>query len=320
MRPLHATDPARTTPETLRTLLVRDGYLYLPGLLDPDDALSVERDLRAALHSVGWLAGPERLTVARPGLRFSADSFATVYPAVQRVESFHALAHHPRVRALAGSLLGEDVFCHPAKVVRLAAPTGDALTYATLAHQDFVVQHVAADVLTFWIPLTDCSPERQGLRILPGSHREGFLPIDPGQNGARPLYLDVPADDARWATADYRLGDVVVFHSLTVHSGGANTSSELRISADLRYQRTDEPMLAEFAHPHGWPSTPDWPALTSGWSSTRWCELPDGIDLVPSPGVPYDDLLTTLRAPYSRLLGPPRAGTPAHAVRKDKTP
>lgn len=318
MRALTATDHRAAGPEELRARLVADGYVYLPGLLDAADVLTAQEDLRRALHAAGWLAGTDDLTVARRDLRFSADSFATVYPAVQRVESFHRLAHHPRLSGLARSLLGGTVFCHPAKVVRLAPPTRDARTYATRAHQDFVVQHVAADVLTFWIPLADCSAERQGLRIIPGSHRGGYLPTDPGQGGARPLYLDVSPDDARWATAEYRPGDVVLFHSLTVHGGGPNTTDELRVSADIRYQRTDEPMRAEFAHPHGWPRTPDWPELTAGWHTTRWCELPAEVELVPLPtDVSYDELLTRLRAPYSRLLGSPDAGRHPQVTRKD---
>lgn len=318
MRELLVTQHTDTTTDELRARLVTDGYLYLPGFLDPAEVMAVQTELRPALHRAGWLAGPADLTVARSGLRFSADSFAVLYPVVQRVESFHRLAHHPSLSSLARSLLEGPVFCHPAKVVRLAPPTADARTYATRAHQDFVVQHVVTDVLTMWIPLAECTLERQGLRIIPRSHRHGYLPTDPAQGGARPLYLDVSPDDPRWATAEYRLGDVVLFHGLTVHGGGPNSTTSLRISADIRYQRTDEPMLAEFAHPHGWPRTPDWPELTQGWNSRTWYELPDEVDLVPLPAnLSYEEVLTRLRAPHSRLLGPPFPGPHPLATRKD---
>ncbi|MFJ1708966.1 phytanoyl-CoA dioxygenase family protein [Kitasatospora sp. NPDC088346] len=289
--------------EALRDRLADDGYLYLPGLLDPAGPAAVQAELRAALHGIGWLTDPDRLTVSGDGLRFERRSFGEVYPAVQRLEAFHRLAFTPRLWTFMETFLGGPAFCHPARVVRLALPSADPGRYATRAHQDYVVQHVTTDALTVWLPLTDCDRTRQGLRLIPGSQAAGFLPTDPEQGGRRPLYLPVAADDERWATADFRLGDVVVFHSLTVHGGGPNSSREIRLSADVRYQLTTEPLRAEFAHPHGWPVTPDWDELAAGWESREWIRLDPAVELRELPGdVDYGAYLAGLTAPPSRLL------------------
>ncbi|MDT0266578.1 phytanoyl-CoA dioxygenase family protein [Streptomyces sp. DSM 44915] len=320
MRTLERTEGWRPgdDPGPLRERLVADGYLYLPGFLDPAEVLAVQRELRAVLAEVGWLADADSLRVGADDLRFTAESFATVYPAVQRVESFHRLGCHPELAALTGALLAGPVFCHPARVLRLAPPTAADGGYFTRAHQDFVVQHVTTDALTLWLPLADCTARRQGLRVLPGSHWNGYLPTDASVGGARPLYLDVPWDHPDWATADFRPGDLVVFHSLTVHGGGPNTSDQLRLSADIRYQRHDDPMRAEWTHPHGWPRTPDWPELTGDWSSRAWIEVPPEVPLVPLPtGVPYADILRDLHAPPSRLLATAGAGHPDQGTRDD---
>lgn len=293
----------------LRDRLAEDGYLYLPGVLDITEVDAIQAELRAALHAIGWLKDPGALAVAEPEIGFRTESFRTVYPAVLRLESVHRLAFTPVLWALMEGLLGGEIFCHPARVVRLAPPSARPDEYATRAHQDFVVQHVTTDAVTAWIPFTDCDETRQGLRLIPGSHRRGFLPTDASLGGRRPLYLPVPPDDPAWASVDYTRGDLVLFHSLTVHGGGPNTSNELRMSADVRYQLTDEPLRADFAHPHGWPITPDWDELSVDWETDRWHRLPDRVRLIPMPeDVDYGEYLARLTAPPSRLLArPPRS-------------
>ncbi|MEU3031251.1 phytanoyl-CoA dioxygenase family protein [Streptomyces incarnatus] len=301
---LSSADVADETSK-LTSQLVRDGYVYLPGFLSTEKVEAVNRHLRQALHGIGWLAGPEKSQVA-PGAepKFTGESFRQVYPVIQRLELFHQLAHDEKILRLMAGLLGGSIFCHPAKVCRISTPSAADGAYFTRAHQDFVVLHTCSDVLTAWIPFTPCTTESQGLRILAGSHQDGFLPTDASVGGARPLYLPVDANDPRWMTADYAVGDMVVFHSLTVHGGGPNRSDAVRLSADVRYQRTDdEPMRAEFAHPHGWPRTPDWDDLCAGWSTRAWVETPVTVPLEPMPtDISYGAYLSTLVAPPSRLL------------------
>lgn len=279
---------------SLRERLVDDGYLYLPGLLEPSGLLALQEELRRVLVGAGWLA--ERTGLAMPRCR--SDSFTAVYPAVQRIEAAHRLAHHSRIDALMADLLDGPVFCHPPKVIRLVPPTAPESRFSIRSHQDFSVLQLSADVLTCWIPLVQCTSACQGLRILPGSHLRGYLRPNPALGGSRPIYLDVLPDDPNWAIADYRIGDVVVFHSLTVHAGGPNTSGLLRMSIDVRYQRTDEPLFSDFLHPHGWPRTPDWASLCEGWETTRWHQVPPEVPIVASPA----EISYELPVPRSRLL------------------
>ena len=46
----------------------------------------------------------------------------------------------------------------------------------------------------------------------------------------------------RWLTADYRMGDVVLFNVYTVHGGTDNHSDRIRLSTDTRYQLASEPL------------------------------------------------------------------------------
>jgi ectoine hydroxylase-related dioxygenase (phytanoyl-CoA dioxygenase family) len=87
---------------------------------------------------------------------------------------------------------------------------------------------------TVWIPLGDCPLDLGGLAVAPGSHRHGLLPHageGTGQQG-----VDV-APEATWESADYRCGDVLAFHGLTLHRALENrTTHRLRLSADFRYE------------------------------------------------------------------------------------
>lgn len=48
---------------------------------------------------------------------------------------------------------------------------------------------------------------------------------------------------ARWATADFKLGDVVIFPMLTFHGSLVNTvPGQLRLNADVRYQPASHPV------------------------------------------------------------------------------
>jgi ectoine hydroxylase-related dioxygenase (phytanoyl-CoA dioxygenase family) len=44
----------------------------------------------------------------------------------------------------------------------------------------------------------------------------------------------------RWVTANYRMGDVVIFHIYTLHGSTDNVSDRIRISTDTRYQAADQ--------------------------------------------------------------------------------
>ena len=47
--------------------------------------------------------------------------------------------------------------------------------------------------------------------------------------------------EGRWTGGPMRVGDVLVFHSLTAHKGIENRSARLRMSIDCRFQRVRDP-------------------------------------------------------------------------------
>lgn len=290
-------------PTALRERLIEDGYLYLSNWLGRDVFDGVISDLQAGLAKIGWLDDPSTLELQSYGRTFTGDSYANGYASVQRVESFHQMSHNEALMRLMRDVLQTDVFCHPAHVCRVAFPKDDQTVYSTRPHQDFSALHVCSDVLTAWIPLCPCDEQRPGLQVIPRSHRNGYIRTDPLVGGTRPLYINVPADAPDWATARYKVGDVLVLHCLLIHAALVNRSHAVRLSVDFRYQPVQDPIREEYLHPHGYPRTPDWAKLTEGWSSREWIEVPASVRVEPFPaGVDFADYVATLKAPRSQLL------------------
>jgi ectoine hydroxylase-related dioxygenase (phytanoyl-CoA dioxygenase family) len=46
----------------------------------------------------------------------------------------------------------------------------------------------------------------------------------------------------QWQTAEFKMGDAVIFGMFTMHGSLTNTSNRYRFSCDTRYQRADEPV------------------------------------------------------------------------------
>jgi hypothetical protein len=285
--------------------LVETGYLYLPAFFEPSDVVPARDGLTTALLGAGWVDDAD-LSVATRGRAFRGADFHRRYGPVQGVEAMHRLAHSTRLMDLMGALHGVPVFTYPYKVARLALPSDDD-EFFTPPHQDFAGIHLTTDVLTAWLPLTPCTADNTGLMLLPGSHLHGFLAPDPTVGSTRPHYANVAADHPDWSCSDYAPGDLVVFHSLTVHCSGPNRSRRLRASLDFRYQSPQDPVRPEKLHPYGWPSAAEWSDLTTGWSTTRWIDYPDDVEVRPfPPGIGLADYLAGLVAPVSRLLASAR--------------
>ncbi len=117
--------------------------------------------------------------------------------------------------------------------------------------------------------------------------------------------LDVVTGD-EWVEGQVNAGDVLIFHSLTVHAAAPNVSDRMRISLDCRFQdarRTLHPSNLVFAGESG----KSWEKTYAGWQSDSlqyyWRKLP--LTLKPTRE-DLEDLAIhvedpALRARYARM-------------------
>jgi len=266
--------PLLGDPEALRERAEKDGMLYFKGLIPREDILKVRMDILRLLEKRGLTDSrhelAEGMADAEAVDRLPAQELAwngvgvtfEVYREVQKLESFHALAHHANLLAMYRDLFGDEPFPHPRNIGRIMLPHREVK--ATPSHQDFL--HIQGEEATWtaWIPLGDVPRELGGLAVLAGSHRSGLLGVveAPGAGGLESILCGL---DYEWRTVDYEAGDVLTFNSLTVHKSTPNrVPGRIRMSCDYRYQALKPGAVIEpgSLKPHG-PFS--WDELYDGW-------------------------------------------------------
>ncbi len=252
-------------PADLRAHMERDGFLFLRGLLPEEPLRALRDEILAIGRSLGWCEDHDH---ARAPARLEGEpAWFEMYDRLQCLEAFHALAHRPELLATAEAVVGEKVLVHPRNIARITFP--DAAHFTTPPHQDHPLIQGTPQTYTAWIPLVDMPEEVGGLPVLVGSHRAGLLPVHRavGPGGLGVSWEGLGLD---WSWSPMRTGDVLLFHSLTVHRAMPNLSrSSLRISVDYRYQGWSQPIVADSLEPHY--GRLAWDEITANWSDRTLC-------------------------------------------------
>ncbi|HET6198612.1 MAG TPA: phytanoyl-CoA dioxygenase family protein [Acetobacteraceae bacterium] len=275
-KPFIDSSPLIRDGEALAARMRRDGYLFLPGLLPRDDVAAVQRQVGTIARDAGWLRGDRPVEDAVAEMSgFCVDPEPTYLKTLRRInrlEDYHALKHHEALIGLLERMLGGPILPHPRVLMRNIFPQREE--YTTKAHQDFPNVQGTTEVYTAWLPLIDCPMEVGPLQIAAGSHTAGVYDFDIA-GGAGGIEITDPLDGS-WVSADFAAGDVLLFHSMTVHKGVANRSGRLRMSMDVRYQLVREPFNIDNADPDGQPLS--WEEIYADWRSDAlqyyWQRLP----------------------------------------------
>lgn len=249
----------------LRSRFDEDGYVFLRGVVDAELLAETRRGITSVCAEHRWWADGTDPTHAIPAIEPRVEGerlFFRVYDDIQKIEPFHALPHHASVASCMTALLGDSAFPHPLSIARLSFPDNDE--WATPPHQDFPNNQGTEDLYACWIPLGDC-PVRQGpLAVLRGSHHLGQMPLEFSLGaGHRRAQLDERADGLEWVSGDFSVGDVLAFHSLTVHRALPNRSDRMRLSVDYRFQREGEALTPGCLEPHF--GRLGWDEIYAGW-------------------------------------------------------
>jgi len=308
MKPFHEIPKCDVDSHSLKEELGSKGYALIRGLIPQIDIKHVLGDVTEILSDAGWLL-PGRDPIEHMANNSAAcgdpdPDFKQTYREVFNLESFHALPHHPALKRVMKMLVGEQVLVHPKPIGRLIFPNCESLT--THAHQDYRFMNGDTECFTVWIPLHDCPTDLGPLQILECSHRFGVI----GHKDENLHVPEIPTEaltEGDWASGQINAGDVLIFHSLTVHAASANRSRHLRISMDCRFQsygRAIHPGNLAF----GGESGKSWEAMYARWRSDvlkyYWKRMP--LKFQPSKSE-IEQLSQTAepastRARYARIL------------------
>lgn len=310
MKPFRETKMHNLTAHALQNEIDSEGYVLIRRLLPGNDLTQLLGEVTQILTLAGWLLPDhdprERFADSSAACGDPDPAFKRIYQRVFNLESFHVLPHHPALRRIMKMLIGDRLLVHPKPIGRLIFPQCDRLTVH--AHQDYRFIGGDPECFTAWIPLHDCPVDVGPLQILEGSHRLGVM-YHEDENLHVP---EIPATQTAnvgedWVGGEINAGDVLIFHSLTVHAASPNLSTQMRISLDCRFQdyrRAINPASLVFAGGSG----KSWEKTYVGWRSDNlkyyWKGLP--LDLQPSR-VEIEELSMTSGSPeqrtrYARIL------------------
>jgi hypothetical protein len=308
MKPFHEIQSCDLAPHFLKQELSSRGYALIRALVPQADIRHVLGDVTELLSHSGWLLSGhvplDRIANNSAACGDPDPAFKQTYREIFNLESLHALPHHPALKGVMKMLAGDKVLVHPKPIGRLIFPNCENLTVH--AHQDYRFMNGDLECFTAWIPLHDCPLDEGPLQILEGSHRLGVIDHD-DENLHVPEIRAQAVTDGDWVGGQINAGDVLIFHSLTVHAASPNSSNRLRISMDCRFQncsRAVHPGNLAFAGESG----KSWEATYARWESDTlkyyWKDLP--LNFQPSKSE-IEQLSQTAeplstRARYARIL------------------
>jgi len=261
--------------QELADRMARDSYLFVGGLLPTEPVQNLRLKVLEIAREGGWIRTDRPLEDGIADQNgFCVDPeppYLAVFSHINKLPEYHGLPHHPNIVEILERMLGDTVMPHASIIGRNIFPQHDVVT--TQAHQDGISIQGSLDTYTAWIPFSDVPAEMGGLAIARGSHKDGAQDIRPvmGAGG-----LGVAGEhDYDWVNSPFKQGDVLFFHSMTVHKGLPCNGERLRQSIDARYQRVKDPIapgaLTPYRAPKDWEEVyADWPTEDLKYYWRKW--------------------------------------------------
>lgn len=227
----------------LRERLQEKGYLFFRNFLDKTALLRIRNDVLELAAEYGFVKeGTEIIDGIFSGKEFP-KSFETshLYRKILELPSFNAFGRNPEITQLYAGLLEGEPLEHRRRIGRITFP--QSFHNTTPAHQDFFYIRGSRETYTNWIPNGDCPRELGGLAVLEGSNHLDFLKHVQmsGTGGFGISDEDCNATGLSWLTTNFQIGDLLLFHSLTIHKALHNTTqNKLRLSLEYRIQRNND--------------------------------------------------------------------------------
>lgn len=226
-----------------------NGYLIRRGLIDEASADRlvelIDRSLKPALAPVEFEADVHYPGAPESRLAPGGNTPRRLLHAYSRNEQFQAIGRHPKVVETLQALMGSREILLSQNHHNCVMTKHPGYSSVTSWHQDIRYWRFdRPELVSVWLALGPENVDNGCLLVMPGSHK---WELDPGRFDAS-LFLrtDIPENEALLATAtpvELERGDVLFFHSKTLHAAGQNQSNTVKRTLVYTYRAgTNQPI------------------------------------------------------------------------------
>jgi hypothetical protein len=215
-------------PKALRQRYDEDGVLYLRGVIDHKLMSWAQEKYRAALAAEGLI------NLANEAPLWTGKTTKTWRPCdVLGTTVWHEVVKQPTLNSIMRDIFDAEPVWIPIAAHRSSLPTGpleEGQDIFAGRHQDGFYNEGMLFTIC-WMPVRDVKMHRGSFAVAPGTHKRGSLHDTTHAKNAIPPD-SIAAEE--WRSADFRVGDVLIFNYLTAHAALPNPSNEIRMSLDVR--------------------------------------------------------------------------------------
>jgi len=172
------------------------------------------------------------------------DLQSVLYDRLQMIPELLALPSHQRFQKLAKEILKtKSIGVWPRMQVRLDL-CGDEKNVIRW-HHDYLYNKGTSNSYTFWMPMVSITKEMGTLLLADRSHKlqlqdEMFERVEVNRRFVFNLKEEILKQLEYWQPENFSAGDLVIFHSLLVHSGMLNTMQDrARMTVLFRMQNLE---------------------------------------------------------------------------------
>ncbi|MEE9319521.1 MAG: phytanoyl-CoA dioxygenase family protein [Granulosicoccus sp.] len=229
----------------------RDGFLVRRGFI-PDATVAalvecIDASLNPALAPVEFEADVHYPGAPDSRLAPGGQTPRRLLSVFGRDRLFQEIGRHPELVATLQALMNAKHLCLSQNHHNSVMTKHPGFSSVTSWHQDIRYWHFdRRDLVSTWLALGPENAGNGGLLVIPGSH---MLDFEPGQFDAS-LFLrtDVAVNKAlleRAETVELNAGDMLFFHSRTLHAAGQNNSDIVKRSLVYTYRASDNLPIPE---------------------------------------------------------------------------
>lgn len=210
-----------------------DGFIVLRKVFTPDFLADIRQTL---INIVTYADQNLEDPFTRYYLKHRADQ-GVLYDLFQRHPEFHAMARNADILDALESVLGPDIFLYENSVVYKPKGKRNGVPY----HQDFISRPNEPAKFIAWMAVDKVTKDSGALKVIPGSHKNGFLPWYRVKGETHHDRIDPSALDLTGQIhVELEPGDVLIFNQLVVHGSDEMNTDSLRLVYRASYQSFDE--------------------------------------------------------------------------------